>query len=173
MIPIPTFLIRWLIMALAMAALFGFGWLKGSDHAKTELEQYRAQVAQQVAANQAVAAHVAQEQQKTTQEIDNAYQKKLADVHAYYRWLLARAASPATVSAVSQSAGKPNGAPADAVLDPQPVGASPVIPDDALRLADDCSATTVQLVSLQGWVADMERITLTPSPSLAPSEYPR
>ena len=154
MLPIPPALIKWLGIAIALGALYGWGYIKGGEHARASLAAYKAQVAARVQAQKAVAARVTQEQQTTTKEINDGYQAELAATHAYYRGLLAHARA-GTVRALPAAAGGAHGTPADAlpVAAGQPVSAPVAIPDDALHLADDCAATTVQLVNLQGWVS--------------------
>ena len=153
MLPIPPALIKWLGVAIALAALFGWGYIKGGEHARADLAAYKAQVATKIEAQKAVAARVTQEQQTTTKEINDGYQAELAATHAYYRGLLAHART-GTVRAIPAAAGGAHGTPPDAlpVAASQPVSAPVAIPDDALHLADDCAATTVQLVNLQAWV---------------------
>ena len=153
MLPIPPALIKWLGLAIALAALFGWGYIKGGEHARADLAAYKAQVATKIEAQKAVAARVTQEQQTTTKEINDGYQAELAATHAYYRGLLAHART-GTVRAIPAAAGGAHGPRADAVpvAASQPVSAPVAIPDDALHLADDCAATTVQLVNLQAWV---------------------
>ena len=157
MFPIPPALIKWLGIAIALAALYGWGYIKGGEHARADLAAYKAQVAARVQAQKAVAARVTQEQQTTTKEINDGYQAELAATHAYYRGLLAHARTH-TVRAIPAAAGGAHGTPADAlpVAASQPVSAPVAIPDDALHLADDCAATTVQLVNLQAWVGREE-----------------
>lgn len=51
LIPAPY---RWLALALLMAAVYGFGWMKGAQHGEGKLEQYK--LAEQVEINKGMKA---------------------------------------------------------------------------------------------------------------------
>ena len=115
-----------LILGLCFACYLGYNY----EHNK--LVAYKAEVEAAGKAQELHNAQVAQEQKYVTEKITNDYKNQLARVHSYYNGL--HDSSGSSMSKPSDTLVRVNGYTTDPVF------------------AQQCAATTAQLVSLQDWV---------------------
>lgn len=120
---------------IALVAIVFFGGLYfGYSMEHSRLVAYKTSVEAAGKAQEAKNEQILKEQQVTTERITNDYKNQLARVHSYYSGL--HDSSSSAMSSPSNTLVRINGFTTDPVF------------------AEQCAATTAQLVSLQEWVRE-------------------
>lgn len=132
MFPLPISFYLYVVIALISA--FGGFYI---EHLRFENYQTQVEAIGKQAEEHTKA--VIAEQQAQTERIANDYKTKLDSINSYYGRM--RQSSSGTVSASSQTITFPDGSS-----------------KDFISVAQDCAATTQQLISLQEWVASQSKI---------------
>lgn len=136
------------VAGLALA-LYGAGYLQGRLVGQRELDAYKQEVAVAAAQQATITAAKISQQKQITQETADAYAQNMDALRLLYeRRLRSHPVRPGAVPAVPGTPGVPDAGPAD----PGPGAGDVAAEDQCLELKRDAALTTLQLLSLQGWV---------------------
>lgn len=123
-------------IALVVVGLFGFGYYRGHHAVQVKFDAYKADVEAAAEEQKKHVEAVTAQQQQITQGVKNDYEKRLADLRAYYRL-------------------RPNGS---SVLPKLPNATSGTDAASSNDLPYQCAITTEQLVTLQKWVNEQQQV---------------
>lgn len=129
-------------IAIAVAALFGYGYYKGYSGEKERFDAYKVKVIAAAKAQEEETQRVMKEQERITKRTEAKYEKDISNLRVVYNGLRKSTSS----SAVS------------VIPDPSknPIEATSYYLDVAPELANQCGETTQQLINLQEWVKEQE-----------------
>jgi len=130
-------MVKWGGIALAVLAVFGFGYYKGYSNQKEKLDQYKAEVVAAAEAQAKESAKVDAKNAKLFKETKDAYNTSLANLRAYYSMRFNKGGG--TMPPVSYTPSGVNG------YSPDNLPATPI-------LAGQCAETTLMLVTLQSFI---------------------
>lgn len=136
---------------LAAAAYAGYAYRDAS--ADREVAELRREHAEALARNAMAALHATKKQERATEDADQNYQKRLADLRAYYERRLRE-------QPLGGLAGQP-GVPAVPATPGEPDAAAQELAacrTDLERLRSDAAADALQLWELQQWVEHQKRL---------------
>lgn len=127
-------------IAIAVAALFGYGYYKGYSGEKERFDAYKVKVIAAAKAQEEETQRVMKEQERITKRTEAKYEKDIFNLRVVYNGLRKSTSS----SAVS------------VIPDPSknPIEATSYYLDVAPELANQCGETTQQLINLQEWVKE-------------------
>jgi len=127
-------------IAIAVAALFGYGYYKGYSGEKERFDAYKVKVIAAAKAQEEETQRVMKEQERITKRTEAKYEKDISNLRVVYNGLRKSTSS----SAVS------------VIPDPSknPIEATSYYLDVAPELANQCGETTQQLINLQEWVKE-------------------
>ena len=147
----PTALIPWwgrLLALLALiAALIGFGWVKGAGHVQSEWDAAKAVQSTAVAKQTAHVAAVTVAQSSVNQGVKDATDARIAAVHAAYGGVRRPSSGGGAVPQVSGGAGQPSAEAAD----PGPAAGDGLHQESYRSLAERCAVTTAIGLGWQEW----------------------
>ena len=130
-------LMRYAGIALAVLAVFGFGYYKGYDNQKQKFDAYKTEVAAAAEAQAKESAKVDAKNTKLFKDAQNAYNTSLANLRAYYSMRNGKGGS-AVPEISSPTVGINDYSPDN--LPPTPI------------LAGQCAETTLTLLMLQNFI---------------------
>jgi len=137
MIPMPPQAVKYIGAALAILAVFGFGYYKGHSAVQARFDTYKAEVAATAAAQEEKTQQIDSKNQKLIKETKDAYNNQLANLRAYYGMRYNK--SGGTMPQVPYTPGGANDYSPDN-LPPTPI------------LAGQCAETTLTLILLQQFI---------------------
>ena len=127
-------------IAIAVAALFGYGYYKGYSGEKERFDAYKVKVIAAAKAQEEETQRVMKEQERITKRTGAKYEKDISTLRAVYNRLR----------------GSTSGSAMSTIPDPatDPAQATAYYLDVAPELANQCGETTQQLINLQEWVKE-------------------
>ena len=127
-------------IAIAVAALFGYGYYKGYSGEKERFDAYKVKVIAAAKAQEEETQRVMKEQERITKRTEAKYEKDISTLRAVYNRLR----------------GSTSGSAMSTIPDPatDPAQATAYYLDVAPELANQCGETTQQLINLQEWVKE-------------------
>lgn len=137
--PFPFEALKSALFAVLVGAALGFGYLWRNE--VESFAKYKATVEAMAQAQEESNRAIEERNKQITKDAQDEYEKRIADLRSYY--------AGRVLHTPRRSGDMPGISKPPARIDE--------IPSDVLPVAEQCAETTLQLISLQGWITEVSK----------------